>query len=153
DDNTAALLLVGGSVPADDEAILRDEKIGALVEIDQVVGIALEALLVFVVFAAGELDQPLARAVREHHPPALELPLVAVAAAQDFRDLLGQLERIPADAAQDEGAPVRRQREPESERRLPAAGLSAVEQLVRQAFKGIVLRSLVGCPTEPAGCR
>jgi hypothetical protein len=51
---------------------LREQEIRAHVKIDEVVGIALEALLVVLVLATGELDHPLAEL------PALQLPVIAV---------------------------------------------------------------------------
>jgi len=47
------------AVPADDEAILGLEEVGPLIEKDQVVRIALEALLVGFLLAAGYINLPL----------------------------------------------------------------------------------------------
>jgi hypothetical protein len=47
---------MGRAVPANDEAVLRFEKIGSLIEKDQVVRIALESLLVRFLFTARYVD-------------------------------------------------------------------------------------------------
>jgi hypothetical protein len=51
---------MGRAVPANDEAVLRFEKIDSLIEKDQVVRIALESLLVRFLFTARYVDLPLA---------------------------------------------------------------------------------------------
>jgi hypothetical protein len=54
--HSAPLLRVCRAVPADNETILRFEKISSFIEHDQVMGIALESLLVGLLFAAGYVD-------------------------------------------------------------------------------------------------
>jgi hypothetical protein len=113
--------------------------------------ITLESLPVVLMFAPGELDQALAGAIRERQPPALKLSVVAVAAAQNFGDAFDQLQRILVDAAQDERAPVAREREANPQLRFAASSLSAVEQLVGIALIGGGLRPVVGRPQERTG--
>ena len=60
DNHSASLLRVCRAVPADNEAVLRLEKIRPLIEKDQVVRIALESLLVGLLFATGYINLPLA---------------------------------------------------------------------------------------------
>ena len=58
DNHSAPLLRVGRAVPADDETVLGLEKIGPFIEHDQVVRIALESLLVRLLFAPGYINLP-----------------------------------------------------------------------------------------------
>jgi hypothetical protein len=82
------------------------------------VRVAFEALLVLLVFATRELDQPIAEA------PALKLAAVAVAVAQDFSTTLDQLHCILVDAPKHKAAPMCDERQPEPQIDLPAAGLA-----------------------------
>src|SRR5215467_13867664 len=121
DHDAAALRLVGRAIPSDDETILRGEEISALVEVDKIVRIALEALLVVLVFTARKRDHPVIKL------PALQLAVIAGAVAEDFRNPLHQLQRILVDATQDQRAFVRRQCKSEPELGFAASGLAAVK--------------------------
>jgi len=57
--HSAPLLRVCRAVPADNETVLRFEKISSLIEHDQVMRIALEPLLIGLLFAAGYINLPL----------------------------------------------------------------------------------------------
>jgi hypothetical protein len=96
DDNPATLVWRGRAVPANDEPELAFEEIRALIENDQVVRIALEALLVAFLLAAGDVDLTIAE------PPALKLAVVAVAAADDRLEARDDLERVLVDPAKDQ---------------------------------------------------
>jgi len=146
DHDTAALGLVGGSIPSDDEAILRGKKIGAFVEIDEVVGIALEALFVILVFAARKCDCSIVQL------PTLQLAIIAGAVADDFRDPFHELQRILVNAAQNQGAFVRGQREAKAEVGFATARLTAIEQLIGRTPIGIGLGARIGCPGDMGGC-
>jgi hypothetical protein len=66
--------------------------------------------------------------------------------AQDSGAALDQLDGVFVDAPQDESALVRREGETDAEVGLPAASLTAVEQLVGLAKIGVALRPRIGDP-------
>jgi hypothetical protein len=78
---------------------------------------------------------------------------------EDFRDPFHQLQRVLVDAAQDQGAFVRRERKAEAEIGLAAAGLAAVEKLIGRApVCGPLLgaqtkHSVFWCPIATASSR
>jgi hypothetical protein len=144
-DHPAALAFVGGPVPADDEAVLGGEEVRSLVEIDEVVRVALEALLVGLLLAAGEFDDLVTEL------PALELAVVPVPMAYDFRHALDELDGILVDAAEDQAAAVRRNGETETEVGLSAPSLPAVKEFVGLAGEGLGLRARIWRPRKMRG--
>ncbi len=92
-----------------------------LIEIDEIVRVALEALLVVLIFATRKLDQ--ARA----EPPALQLAVIAVPMPQDFGDGFDELHGVLVDPPQNERPAVLRQREPKTELSFAPASLSTVK--------------------------
>ena len=64
--------------------------------------------------AAGKRDHPVDPWRNAGKLPPLQLPVIAGAMAKNFRDPLHQFERILIDPAQNQGALVRGQGEPET---------------------------------------
>jgi hypothetical protein len=108
------------------------------------VRVALEPLLVALLFAAREINLLVAET------PALELAVVAVTMAEDLLIASDDLDRVLVDPAEDQAALVLREREANSEVRLPAAGLPAVECLVSLAEERLGLRTRIWNPTIAA---
>src|SRR5271169_4274414 len=122
---------IGAPVPADDEAVLRLQKVRPFIEVDQVVRVALEPMLVVFVLAAGELNELVAEL------PALQLAVISVTMAEDLGHPLDQLHGVLVDAAQDQAALVGGERKAEPEIGLSTAGLPAVEEFVGLAGEGL----------------
>jgi len=120
---------------------------GALQRRDEVVGRALELLLVLFQLAAGDLD----RALRESPDALLAGPPIPV--ADDLRDALHEAQGLLVRASQDQRPVVLGEREPDLQVRLAAPSLPTVEQLVRFGQECLGLRPRVGHPEPVLGRR
>lgn len=102
----------------------------------------LPVLLVAKVLVASELDVPAVGRPQQRRRRAVE----PVARAIDLDRALGETTEIGVLAAQDQGAPMRREGEPQAKVGLAARGLSAVQQDIGRREIRIGLRSRVRDP-------
>jgi hypothetical protein len=103
-----------------------------------------ETLLVVLVFAARKHNHAIAEF------PALQLAVIAGAAAENLGNPLHQFHGVLVYAAQDQGAFVDGQGQPKPELGFAAPSLSAIKQFVGLAFIRIPLRTIIGRPQDMA---
>lgn len=129
------------------EAPTGQQHRGAPTDTYQVVGRALELLLVLFQLAARDLD----RALRESPDALLAGPPIPI--ADDLRDALHEAQGLLVRASQDQRPVMLGEREPDLQVRLAAPSLPTVEQLVRFGQECLGLRPGVGHPEPVLGRR